>query len=189
MLAVALLSELSASGCTLRRLSGDRLQVTGTLTPALAERLRLAKPELLSVFPDPAVEIDREWARAIEAANLILMHCPSFGGSPVQWQELDGIESEFSAAKAAGDVEAARRAAAAYLAWADACFLLEQTHAWSQRTDFVSGSPRPQPSSLHDSPYPANTLCRSCWFDVRADDGLFCQRCVNAQQEYQYGIT
>lgn len=131
MSTAALLTELSRSGCTLRRLSGDRLKVTGDLPPALVERLREAKPQLLTIYPDPDTEICRILAEAVEDANQTLSHYPQWSGTPEQWAEHDRIEGDFNAARAAGDIEQAKAAAQAYRDWATRAWGIEAAFEWA----------------------------------------------------------
>lgn len=140
MSAVALLTELSARGCTLRRLSGDRLQVTGTLPPSLSLRLKDAKPELLAIYPDPDVEICRTWAEAVEDVNATLSHYPHWQGTPEQWAEHDRIEGQFNRARADGDIEAAHAAADGYRQWAMQAWRIEAAHAFAEEEEWQNDS-------------------------------------------------
>ena len=113
MTASELLTLLAGAGASLRRLSGDRLEVQGHISESLKQSLCQHKQELLAIFSDPVEEIDRMWPAVIKWANGLLSDC--WSGSADHWAELDDVERRFSEAKAAGDAEAARRACDEYI--------------------------------------------------------------------------
>jgi hypothetical protein len=130
MSTVELLTELSASGVSLRRLPGDRIEVKGPLDERLKQSLQEHKRELLSVLPDPADEFRRIWSDAIAQGNQHLSGV--WFGTADQWDTLDEIETRFQAAVEAGDVAQAKAAAQEFV---ETCILFrlrdEAIHAFN----------------------------------------------------------
>jgi len=155
MTAIGLLTELATAGATIRRLPGDQIEVGGELPPGLAERLAEAKPQLLDVLPDPVDAMRREWAGAVQQANELLDS--EWVGTAEQRRELNEIESRFSIAVDAGDLQAVSVASREYIALAQRFRLWEDAMRWP---DVV----------------PFHPLCESCGFDSSTNSRL-CETC------------
>jgi hypothetical protein len=166
MTATELLTLMAASGVQLKRLPGDRIEAVGEVTDKIKSGMAECYQELLAVVPEPAAfDFRKLRSETIDQANALVP--PDAFPTAEDWQRMDDADSDFGAAAAAGDVPAAREAAAAYVRVAEQINLRETAFGMpdDQHVQFADIRPHRLDKPAPPAP-PPPPICDRCGFDL-----------------------